>query len=290
MSAQAAAQRRAAVLRAMGLAPLWRLRVADAAATLPGEIAEPAPAAPASAPARALDPVSAPPAARRRQAALDPVEPRPGAAPVAGRPDGIADASERNARIQGLDWAALETEISACRACALGEQRTHAVPGVGDRKARWLLVGEAPGREEDLRGEPFVGAAGQLLDRMLAAIGLRRGDDVYIANALKCRPPHNRTPQAGEVATCLPFLHRQIELLQPELIVALGRPAALALLGTEISISAARGKVLRAAVSGLPVVVSYHPAYLLRNPQDKAKAWEDLCFARRTVEALRAAP
>ena len=151
-------------------------------------------------------------------------------------------------------------------------------------------MGEAPGREEDLRGEPFVGAAGQLLDRMLAAIGLRRGDDVYIANALKCRPPHNRTPQAGEVATCLPFLHRQIELLQPELIVALGRPAALALLGTEISISAARGKVLRAAVSGLPVVVSYHPAYLLRNPQDKAKAWEDLCFARRTVEALRAAP
>jgi len=144
-----------------------------------------------------------------------------------------------------------------------------------------MLVGEGPGAEEDQRGEPFVGQAGRLLDNMLAAIGLRRGEDVYIANAVKCRPPHNRTPERGEIAACLPYLERQIALVQPRLLLALGRPAAQALLAREVAISAARGRTFEHA--GIPVVVTYHPAYLLRNPQDKAKAWEDLCFARRLM-------
>jgi len=144
-----------------------------------------------------------------------------------------------------------------------------------------MFVGEGPGSEEDQRGEPFVGQAGRLLDNMLAALGLNRSQDVYIANAVKCRPPHNRTPEPAEVATCLPYLERQIELIRPKLLVALGRPAALALLGTEISIAGARGRIFDCR--GIPVVVTYHPAYLLRNPQDKGKAWADLCFARRLM-------
>ena len=166
-------------------------------------------------------------------------------------------------------------------ACVLCERRKQAVPGVGDRQARWMLVGEGPGAEEDQRGEPFVGQAGRLLDNMLAALGLDRTKDVYLANAVKCRPPHNRTPERVELAACLPYLDRQIALVQPRLLVALGRPAAQALLDRELAISAARGK--RFERHGIPVVVTYHPAYLLRNPQDKARAWEDLCFARRLM-------
>lgn len=147
-----------------------------------------------------------------------------------------------------------------------------------------MLVGEAPGAEEDQRGEPFVGQAGRLLDNMLAALGLKRGDGVYIANAVKCRPPHNRTPEASELSTCLPYLQRQIDLVRPTLLIALGRPAAQALLDAEVRIGAARGRTFRHGDT--PVVVTYHPAYLLRNPQDKAKAWEDLCFARRLMAEL----
>ncbi|TDN55696.1 uracil-DNA glycosylase family 4 [Azoarcus indigens] len=147
-----------------------------------------------------------------------------------------------------------------------------------------MLVGEGPGAEEDLRGEPFVGQAGKLLDNMLAAVGLKRGEGVYIANAVKCRPPHNRTPESGEIDSCLPFLARQIELVQPKLLVALGRPAAQALLNMEVRIGAARGHVFR--YRDTPVLITYHPAYLLRNPQDKSKAWEDLCFARRIMGGL----
>ena len=180
-----------------------------------------------------------------------------------------------------MDWDELRAAVSSCRACTLCERRKQAVPGVGDRLARWMLVGEAPGAEEDERGEPFVGQAGRLLDNMLAALGLDRTQDVYIANAVKCRPPHNRTPERVELAACLPYLDRQIALVQPRLLVALGRPAAQALLDRELAISAARGK--RFERQGIPVVVTYHPAYLLRNPQDKAKAWEDLCFARRMM-------
>jgi len=180
-----------------------------------------------------------------------------------------------------MDWQELEETIHACRACVLCKQRTQAVPGVGDRQARWMFVGEGPGAEEDRRGEPFVGQAGRLLDRMLAALDLERGKDVYIGNAVKCRPPHNRTPEAAEIAACAAFLDRQIALVRPRLLIALGRPAAQALLGREISIAAARGK--RFERDGVPVIVTYHPAYLLRNPLDKGKAWEDLCFARRIV-------
>ena len=180
-----------------------------------------------------------------------------------------------------MDWPALLDEIGNCQACDLCQARKQAVPGVGDTSADWLFVGEGPGAEEDERGEPFVGQAGKLLDAMLAAIDLRRGDNVYIANAVKCRPPNNRTPEANETAACWPFLQRQIELIQPKVIVALGRPAAQTLLQAEVRISAARGRLFD--YQGTPVVVTYHPAYLLRNLAEKAKAWEDLCFMRRAM-------
>lgn len=184
------------------------------------------------------------------------------------------------------DWDTLESEIRACARCGLCHQRQQAVPGVGDRQADWLFVGEGPGAEEDARGEPFVGQAGKLLDNMLASIGLRRGEDVYIANAVKCRPPNNRTPELEEIATCRSYLERQIALIQPKLIVALGRPAAQTLLQAEVKIGAARGQLHR--YGEIPVIVTYHPAYLLRNLPDKARAWEDLCFMRATMRTLKA--
>jgi DNA polymerase len=155
---------------------------------------------------------------------------------------------------------------------------------VGDERADWLLVGEAPGAEEDRLGDPFVGQAGKLLDNMLAAIGLARDDNVYICNVLKCRPPGNRNPEPDEVAKCTPFLLRQIELIEPRLIVAMGRFAAQTLLNTDASIASLRGRVHQYAAR--PLIVTYHPAYLLRNLPDKAKAWEDLVFARKTMAAL----
>ena len=184
-----------------------------------------------------------------------------------------------------LNWDQLAAAVSSCHQCVLGEQRNQAVLGVGDRNADWLFVGEGPGAEEDARGEPFVGQAGKLLDSMLAAIGLKRGKDVYIANAVKCRPPNNRTPEPEESAACWPYLERQIELIQPKLIVALGRPAAQALLNAEVKIGAARGQIHR--YREFPVIVTYHPAYLLRSLLDKSKAWEDLCFMRRTMRELQ---
>ncbi|MER2554911.1 MAG: uracil-DNA glycosylase [Thauera sp.] len=230
-------------------------------------------------------PIARAAAPRRPASEHAPQQPAPSipaaAAPRAAREAPGSTGPARVARIAMLDWDALEADIRACAACVLCERRKQAVPGVGDRRARWMLVGEAPGAEEDQRGEPFVGQAGRLLDNMLAAIGMERGRDVYIANAVKCRPPHNRTPERAEIAACTPYLERQIELIQPRLLVALGRPAAQALLEREVSISAARGK--RFERNGIAVVVTYHPAYLLRNPQDKAKAWEDLCFARRMM-------
>lgn len=187
----------------------------------------------------------------------------------------------------GLDWEQLTDAVRDCRQCVLCEQRKQAVLGVGDRQADWLFVGEGPGADEDERGEPFVGQAGKLLDNMLAAIGLRRGNDVYIANTVKCRPPQNRTPEPEETAACWPYLERQIELVQPKLIVALGRPAAQALLQAEVKVGAARGQLHR--YRDIPVIVTYHPAYLLRNLLDKAKAWEDLCYMRATMKELKGA-
>jgi uracil-DNA glycosylase family 4 len=191
----------------------------------------------------------------------------------------------RRAAVMKMDWDALKECVSHCQSCALAETRTQTVFGVGDPRADWLLVGEAPGAEEDRRGEPFVGQAGKLLDSMLAAIQLKRGEKVYIANVLKCRPPENRDPQGEEVVQCDPFLKRQVELIQPKLIVALGRFAAQSILNTQASISALRGKLHD--YHGVPVIVTYHPAYLLRNLPDKAKAWEDLCFARATMRQLQ---
>ena len=181
------------------------------------------------------------------------------------------------------DWQQLRALVAECRACGLCERRKQAVFGVGHERAPWMFVGEGPGADEDELGDPFVGQAGKLLDSMLAAIACERGREVYIANVVKCRPPGNRTPTPEEAAACAPFLDRQIELVQPKLIVALGKSAAVRLLQTEASIAALRGKVHR--YNGVPVVVTYHPAYLLRTLADKARAWEDLVFARRTLAA-----
>jgi uracil-DNA glycosylase len=181
------------------------------------------------------------------------------------------------------DWAQLKANVAACKVCRLHSGRTQTVFGVGDENADWLFIGEGPGAEEDRRGEPFVGQAGKLLDNMLAAIGLQRGQNVYIANAVKCRPPANRNPEKDEIAACSGFLARQIELISPKLIVLLGRVAVQALLNTEVALARLRGRVHDHR--GIPVVVTYHPAYLLRNLPDKAKAWEDLCFARRVMQS-----
>jgi uracil-DNA glycosylase len=187
--------------------------------------------------------------------------------------------------VMPMDWETLQAAVASCQACPLAETRTQTVFGVGDRNADWLFVGEAPGAEEDRRGEPFIGQAGRLLDNMLAAIRLKRGENVYIANVLKCRPPENRNPHGEEVVKCDPYLKRQVDLIQPKLIVAMGRFAAQSILHSDDSISALRGKLHN--YNGVPVIVTYHPAYLLRNLMDKAKAWEDLCFARATMRTLK---
>ena len=181
-------------------------------------------------------------------------------------------------------WIPLKQAVPACTACKLHSSRTQTVFGVGDENADWLLIGEAPGADEDRLGEPFVGQAGKLLDNMLAAIGLKRGENVYIANVLKCRPPGNRNPEPDEVVKCTPFLLQQISLIQPKLIVAMGRFAAQTLLNTDASIASLRGRVH--AYAGVPLIVTYHPAYLLRTLPDKAKAWADLVFARKTMASL----
>jgi DNA polymerase len=190
----------------------------------------------------------------------------------------------RTATIAAMGWDELKRAVVDCTACELCKTRKQAVLGVGDLTADWLFVGEGPGADEDECGEPFVGKAGKLLDAMLAAIDLQRGHGVYIANAVKCRPPDNRTPEADETAACWPFLARQIELIRPRLIVTLGKPAAQTLLQQEVKIADARGKVHDFA--GIPLIVTYHPAYLLRNLPDKSKAWEDLCFMRKTMKEL----
>ncbi len=181
-------------------------------------------------------------------------------------------------------WDQLADAVAHCTRCKLHATRTQGVLGVGDRNADWLFIGEAPGADEDRLGEPFVGQAGKLLDAMLAAIDLKRGENVYIANVLKSRPPGNRNPEPDEVAACRPYLLAQIELIQPKLIVALGRFAAQSLLETDEAIGRLRGRVHR--FQNVPLVVTYHPAYLLRNLTDKARAWEDLCLARRTMQSL----
>ncbi len=243
------------VLQELGLAPLWRRRAGVAppqtiAATVSAGAAE---NAVAMAPTHGIS-------------TADP-------SPIS------ADA--RSARIARLEWRDFAADVDACTACGLARLRNKSVPGVGDPRAEWLFVGEAPGAEEDAKGEPFVGQAGRLLDSMLAALGIARGDRVYIANVLKCRPPGNRAPEPGETEACRPYLDRQIALIGPKVIVALGKSAATTLLGVDATIASLRGRVHR--YGGVPLIVTYHPAYLLRNLPDKAKAWEDLLLARRTL-------
>jgi uracil-DNA glycosylase len=243
--------RRERYLEEMGLGPVWRLR---------GRKRIPvAPPPPRSAPRKL-----APPPGLSGSVKLD-----------------LAD--DRAARILRMDWPQLKAAVKGCQACGLRKTCTQTVFGVGDERADWLLVGEAPGAEEDARGEPFVGQAGRLLDNMLAAVGLKR-ENVYICNVLKCRPPGNRNPEPFEVGQCAPHLLRQLELIKPKLILAMGRFAVQTLLGTEASIASLRGRLHR--YQGVPLIVTYHPAYLLRNLPDKAKAWEDLCFARGTIASL----
>jgi len=210
-----------------------------------------------------------------------PVHAPAAAAPAAGAPAVREGEASLEAR-----WEALRAEVLHCQRCPLHLTRTQGVFGVGPRRSDWLVVGEAPGAEEDRRGEPFVGQAGQLLDAMLRAIGLDRRQNVYIANILKSRPPGNRDPRPEEVAACLPYLKRQIELLQPKLILAVGRIAAQNLLGTDSPLGRLRGQVHYFGELNTPVVVTYHPAYLLRTPADKRKAWEDLKFARNVFQQL----
>jgi DNA polymerase len=197
---------------------------------------------------------------------------------------GLAPVWRLRRKVFSTGWTELKQLVSGCTQCSLHKTRTQTVFGVGDENADWMLIGEAPGAEEDRLGDPFVGQAGKLLDCMLAALDLDRGRKVYIANVLKCRPPGNRNPQPEEVAKCSPHLVRQIELVKPKLILAMGRFAAQTLLATDASIASLRGKVY--SYAGVPLIVTYHPAYLLRNLPDKAKAWADLVFAQKTMAAL----
>jgi DNA polymerase len=199
-----------------------------------------------------------------------------------------ASNDQQDAALAAMDWDALEARIRECTHCGLCEGRQHAVPGVGDRAARWLFVGEGPGRNEDLQGEPFVGPAGQLLDNMLRALDLARGKDTYIANIVKCRPVgadgRDRPPTPDEVDACMPYLRRQIALIRPQVIIALGKTAAVSLLGlpADTALAGLRGEARE--FDGIPLVITYHPAYLLRQPADKAKTWRDLCLAKHIID------
>ncbi len=240
--------REEAVLRELNLHPLWRRR--DRAAV----------------PEQAVAPQAAPQELPQASAASG------------GNPPAETGREEA---ISKLAWPELKAMVRDCTACRLRAGCTQTVFGVGDEQAEWLFVGEGPGADEDIQGEPFVGQAGKLLDSMLMSIKLKRGRNAYIANIVKCRPPNNRTPEADEVATCIPYLWRQIALIKPKLIVALGKTAATSLLGRDATLGSLRGAVHDCR--GIPLIVTYHPAYLLRTPMDKAKAWEDLCLAVKTA-------
>ena len=274
-SRMAWSERQHRMLRAMGLR-MWSppTRATAAAPELAQATASVASAATAAVHA---EPATRPPAVARPAAPANQVAP----VSVQARPD---------AAIAAMDWPTLRDAVAGCRACALCDSRRQTVFGAGHPQARWLVVGEAPGEQEDETGEPFVGAAGQLLDRMLAALQLTRATDgpqppeqrVYIANTLKCRPPRNRNPLPEESARCEPYLVRQIQLLQPRIILAMGRFAVQSLLRSDEPIGRLRGQVHQ--YQGVPLVVTYHPAYLLRTLTDKAKAWEDLCLAAQVAE------
>jgi uracil-DNA glycosylase len=240
--------RRDLMLEEMGLTPVWRLRSAESEqSTSPGDLQQ---------------------------------------TPAATVPPAAVSSNDRRAMLMRMDWTELKSSVASCIECELHKKRNKTVFGVGDENADWMFVGEGPGADEDALGDPFVGQAGKLLDNMLAAIKLQRGVGVYIANVVKCRPPGNRNPERAEALACEPYLHRQIELIKPRLIVALGKVAAVNLLARDVSVANLRGKVHE--YRDVPLIVTYHPAYLLRTLTDKAKAWEDLCFAVDTIERLKA--
>ena len=244
----------------MGISPIWVKRegaspVAESAVVEPAQPEEEAPVVLAAPPMQPVTPVMTSPAEASSSLGVD-----------------------------GMDWPELARTVAACRACPLCQQRKQAVLGVGDLNPDWLFIGEGPGADEDAQGEPFVGQAGKLLDNMLASLDIARGNKVYIGNAVKCRPPGNRTPEAAEMAACRPYLERQIALLKPKIIVLLGKAAVHSVLHDDKSLASMRGK--RFEYAGIPLVVTYHPAYLLRNLPDKAKAWEDLLFARRVLREV----
>jgi len=233
--------------------------------------------------------VWSPPDAPAEPAPARGVEPRGAASSQAqevARPPMQADPAAGPAGIDTMGWPALRESVAGCTACKLCTGRKQTVFGVGNERAHWMIVGEAPGEQEDRQGEPFVGKSGQLLDNMLRAVGLTRGDapaerQVYIANTVKCRPPGNRNPEPAELAQCEPFLIRQIALVQPRIILAMGRFAVQSLLRSAEPIGQLRGRVHQ--YQGVPLVVTYHPAYLLRSPEEKARAWDDLCLAREAL-------
>lgn len=273
-----------AMLAEMGVPVWWHLPTTEAPATAP------APAVRGVAPHlhdRALGQSQTAPA----PAPATGVRPPAPAVPMARAPAPVAIPLVPVSDVSGLDWPALQQAIAQCQACALGTQRRQAVPGMGDTQPDWLIVGEAPGEEEDRQGLPFVGRSGQLLDKMLRAMGLSRTQGVYIANVIKCRPPLNRNPEPQEVAQCSPYLLRQIALLRPKIVLTMGRFAAQAVLGQggcyaaealhRLPLGQLRGRIHQAQLGALnlPVVATYHPAYLLRSPAEKAKAWADLCLA-----------
>ncbi|MDH5301058.1 MAG: uracil-DNA glycosylase [Gammaproteobacteria bacterium] len=209
--------------------------------------------------------------------------PEPPAAPLASAKTAIATADSLPVSSPLVSWSSLREQVLGCTACALSQSRTQAVFGVGDTQAQWMIIGEAPGRDEDLQGEPFVGAAGQLLNEMLFALGLQR-EQVYIANILKCRPPNNRDPQPDEVLRCQGYLQQQIQLLKPRVILSVGRISAQHLLQTDTPVGKLRGRVHRVGEQSIPLIVTYHPAYLLRSPLEKRRAWEDLCLAKSVAQ------
>lgn len=273
--------RRDLILEEMGLTPVWRLR--HQAADRQAEVAPEIEPTPQTAPVTVLEAQTPDERETPGTAALaPPLDTEHEAAP----PPSVVNAAEQERRqaILRMDWTALQAAVAGCVACPLHAKRNNTVFGIGDQHAPWLFVGEGPGVEEDASGEPFVGQAGRLLDNMLAALDLNRGEGVYIANVVKCRPPNNRNPESGEMTCCEPYLARQIELIKPKLIVALGKIAACHLLGTQAAVASLRGRVHK--YHGTPLIVTYHPAYLLRTLPDKAKAWADLCFARDQMQAL----
>ncbi|MFZ6641591.1 uracil-DNA glycosylase [Undibacterium sp. TC4M20W] len=300
-------------LHELGLGPMWLLREAEQVALVPAleagvevgpdpesgsvaaKTAEPIIVTPAPAPAPAVNtawteteivPHKHPPEAPSLAQAFESPPEADDWMPQEVQPVPSFDSEPA---IATLSWDELQPMVESCRQCGLCQGRKKAVFGTGDKQAKWLFVGEGPGYNENLQGLPFVGAAGQLLDNMLKSLGVPRGEQSYIANIVKCRPTDaqgkDRPPTADEIAACLPYLHRQIAMIKPQIIVALGKTAAVSLLGMDIEtpVGQLRGKVHQ--FNGIPVVATYHPAYLLRKPADKAKAWADLCLAIKALPA-----